>query len=326
MINLIKAPIEKELESYEEFTRKAIRSEEPFLNSILDYVFENKGKSLRPMLVLLSAGMHSASPAAGLGKRAYLAAMLVEMIHTASLIHDDVIDESDTRRGHPSVNARWKSRNAVLTGDYILARNMQAGLESGQYDLLTYVSRAMGELCEGELSQSDHSARVEMTRRDYTDIIYKKTAVLIGSAAALGALAVGAGNEAVSRMRRFGDYLGMAFQIKDDILDYTGIDIGKPVGNDLREKKITLPLLALLEKCGPERREQLTALLRETDTHPENIETLRRTVIEEGGIETARQVMQEYVQKAVALLADYPHSHYRTSLATLCSYVAEREK
>ena len=253
--------------------------------------------------------------------------MLVEMIHVASLIHDDVIDESDTRRGRPSANARWQSHKAVILGDFILARNMNIGLSSGQFDLVTHVCGSMAALCEGEVLQSECAEKHTMTRQAYLDIIYKKTACLIGVSASAGAMAVGAPREKVALMRRFGEAVGMAFQIQDDILDYMRTaHTGKPANNDLREGKITLPLLAVLDKAEPERREELLGRLARCHDDEESVEYLQDAVETGGGLTFAAEVLRSYVARAVDMLSEYEPSEYRTALANLCAYIAERDR
>ena len=258
----IRKPVTAELEAFDAFVESQFTAEGELLSDMLRYALSSRGKGIRPLLVMLSAALNAPVKAAAGGRRACLAAMLVEMIHVASLIHDDVIDEADTRRGKPSVNARWQSRNAVVVGDYILAKNMDLGLKSGQFDLVTHVCGAIATLCEGEILQNDKANRQEMTRASYLDIIYKKTACLIGVSASAGALAVRATRDKVATMRRFGEAVGMAFQIQDDILDYTpSAQTGKPACNDLREGKITLPLLAVLDRASAERRADLLGRL-----------------------------------------------------------------
>ena len=253
--------------------------------------------------------------------------MLVEIIHTASLIPDDVIDEADTRRGRASANAKWQSRNAVVLGDYLLARNMELGMRSGQYDLVSYVIASIATLCEGELLQSDRAERMEITRDAYLEIIYKKTASLLGISAGVGALSAGANREQVARMRRFGDALGMAFQIQDDILDFTrGAETGKPSNNDLREHKITLPLLLLLDRADAARRDELLALLARCREDEAAVDALQQAVEEQGGLQEASKVMQSYLQRATALLAEWPDGPIRSALVNLCAYVAERNR
>ena len=220
-LDMIRKPVEGDLEAFEQFIRQKFTADGTLLSEMLDYALSARGKGIRPMTVLLSAALNAPAGQRSGGLRALLAATLVEMIHVASLIHDDVIDESDMRRGRASVNARWQSRNAVVVGDYILAKNMDLGLKSGQFDLVTHVCGAIATLCEGEILQNDKANRQEMTRASYLDIIYKKTACLIGVSASAGALAVGASREKQALMRKFGESIGMAFQIQDDILDYT---------------------------------------------------------------------------------------------------------
>lgn len=325
-LSAIRRPIEHDLQLYEEFIRKFFRADSEPLHSILEYIISNRGKGVRPMLVLLSAGMFSHSPESGAGKRTMLAAMLVEMIHTASLVHDDVIDESDMRRGKPSVNALWQSRNAVLVGDYILAVTMNTGIRSAQYDIVAHIINAISDLCEGELIQSALSRTLDMTREAYLDIIYKKTATLIGISASVGALSVGASREEVARMRRFGDCIGMAFQIRDDILDYTpDASTGKPSGNDLLEHKITLPLLCVLEHCDEQERARIVDKIRNDNT-PEARAAIQQLVLERGGVEGAAGAMREYLSTATAILSRYPASDYRDSLINLCAYIGERDR
>ena len=323
----IRRPIERQLEEYNGFLARHMKSDNDYVEGILSYILENGGKSIRPMTVLLSAALHSPDPDRGLGLRTYLGAMLVEMMHTASLVHDDVIDESDMRRGKPSVRAMLNSRSAVITGDFILAKSITVGLDSAQYDIVDYVVRAMGELCEGELIQSEQSHRLEMTRGIYLDIIRKKTATLFSVSAGIGAMSVGARPEQVADIRRFGEYIGMAFQIKDDILDYdTRTDTGKPACNDLKEQKITLPLLVLLEKSAPERKAELLEKLSSAATKPENIMYLHDAVAAGGGIVESEHVMREYIMKACSILAKYPVSPYHNSLVLLASYAGDRRK
>ena len=224
----IRKPVTAELEALDEFVDRQFTAEGELLSDMLRYALSARGKGIRPMLVMLSAAMNAPVKGAAAGRRACLAAMLVEMIHVASLIHDDVIDEADMRRGKPSANARWQSHKAVILGDYILAKNMNIGLQSGQFDLVTHVCGSMAALCEGEVLQDECAANSTMTRQAYLDIIYKKTASLLGVSASVGALAVGATRDRVATMRRFGEAVGMAFQIQDDILDYTCARVKSP--------------------------------------------------------------------------------------------------
>lgn len=325
-IDAIRKPIETELDEFDGFVRSQMRAESGLLAEMLDYILSSRGKGIRPVIAMLSAAINS--PTGRIGRRTHLAAMLVEMIHVASLIHDDVIDEADMRRGKPSVNARWQSKNAVLAGDYILARNMDIGMSSGQYDLVSHIVRTIATLCEGEVMQSDHTARMDTSREIYFDIIRRKTASLISVSASAGAMSAGASGERTAAMRRFGEALGMAFQISDDILDYTSRPsvTGKPANADLREGKITLPLIEVLENVGEERRRELLDMLKECRHDPAKAEMLCRTVESEGGIERAREAMKAYLQRAMSVLAEYEPSPYRESLMNLCAYVAERDR
>lgn len=326
-LDIIRKPVSSELEAFDAFVESQFSAEGELLSDMLRYALSSRGKGIRPLMVLLSAAMNSPVEGAAGGRRVHLAAMLVEMIHVASLIHDDVIDESDTRRGQPSANARWQSHKAVILGDYILARNMSIGLTSGQFDLVTHVCGAMTALCEGEVLQSDYADRHTMNRQAYLDIIYKKTASLIGISASAGAMAVGAPHEKTALMRRFGEAVGMAFQIQDDILDYTReAHTGKPANNDLREGKITLPLLAVLDKASDERRAALLERLARCHDDEESVEYLQHTVENEGGIAFAAEVMQSYITRAVEMLSGYEDSQYRSALVNLCTYIAERDR
>ncbi len=326
-LDMIRKPIAADLEAFDEFVARNFTAEGDLLSGMLRYALSSRGKGIRPMIVMLSAGLNSAVKGDTVGRRAYLAAMLVEMIHVASLIHDDVIDEADTRRGKASVNARWQSHKAVILGDYVLAKNMNIGLASGQFDLVTHVCGSMAALCEGEILQSERAEKGDMTRAAYLDIIRRKTASLIGVSASAGAMAAGASREKTALMGRFGEAVGMAFQIQDDILDYTRANhTGKPVNNDLREHKVTLPLLAVLERVGEKRRAELLDRLSRCDRDDAEVEYLQHTVENEGGLATASEVMQEYLARAAGMLSGYEPSEYRAALVNLCAYIAERDR
>ena len=322
----IRKPVAEELRAYDAFVARQFTAEGELLSDMLRYALSSRGKGIRPLLVILSAAMNAPVEGAAAGLRTSLAAMLVEMIHVASLIHDDVIDEADTRRGKPSVNARWQSNKAVILGDYILARNMNIGLTSGQIDLVTHGCGSITALCEGELLQDECAEKHDMTRKAYTDIIYKKTACLLGISTSAGALSVRAPREKVAQMRRFGEALGMAFQIQDDILDYASTQTGKPADNDLREGKITLPLLCVLERVDAERRAELLRRLARCREDEREVEYLHATVVNQGGLDEARSVLRGYIERAAGMLSDFAPSPYRTALVDLCAYVAERDR
>ena len=329
----IRRPIKADLEAFDKFVENNFSAEGDMLHEMLVYALSSRGKGVRPILTMLTASMTSrvehndaASDEPHCSKRTYLAAMLVEMIHTASLIHDDVLDSADERRGRPSVNAKWQSNMAIILGDYILARTMSIGMSSAQYDLVTYVGTAMATLCEGEVLQSQHAQRLDTTREDYFDIIYQKTASLLGVSAALGALSVGASREEVDRMRKFGEAIGIAFQIQDDILDYNRENnTGKPANNDLRERKITLPLIEVMERATAEEREEIIALLGRCNEDEAAVDRLQTMVVEGRGLELAAETMHAYIARAMHHLSKYPESPYRTALLELCRFIADRD-
>lgn len=334
-IDDIRRPISADLKAFDAFIADNFSAEGDMLQEMLTYALSSRGKGVRPILTLLTASLCSASEpvAESCGeerhctKRTYLAAMLVEMIHTASLIHDDVLDSADERRGKPSVNAKWQSNMAIMLGDYILARTLSIGMSSAQYDIVSYVGTAMGTLCEGEVLQSQHARAFDTTRDDYFAIIYQKTASLLGVSAALGALSVGASREEVERMCKFGEAIGIAFQIKDDILDYNrNNNTGKPANNDLREHKITLPLIEVMERSTPEQREHIIELLKRCDSDDEAVDAIQAIVEQGDGLKYAEQAMQAYLSRALHLLAKYPDTPYRASMMQLCTFIAERDK
>ena len=335
-INDIRKPIIKDLEAFDTFIADNFSAEGELLQEMLTYALSSRGKGIRPILTLLIASLHSPIAAREgdfsgetqhCTKRTYLAAMLVEMIHTASLIHDDVLDSADERRGKPSVNAKWQSNMAIILGDYILARTLSLGMASAQYDLISYIGTAMATLCEGEVLQSQHAEKYDTTRYDYFDIIYRKTASLLGVSAALGALSVGANREEVERMRKFGEAIGIAFQIQDDILDYKRENnTGKPANNDIREHKITLPLIAVMERATEEQKAAIIELLRRCSDDDKALDKLHNLVVENGGLEEASDVLKSYIARAMHLLHKYDDTPYRQSLLDLCTFIAERDR
>ncbi|MBO5971694.1 MAG: polyprenyl synthetase family protein [Alistipes sp.] len=334
-INDIRKPILKDLEAFDKFIADNFSAEGELLKEMLTYALSSRGKGIRPILTLLIASMHSPIVAREgytddkphCTKRTYLAAMLVEMIHTASLIHDDVLDSADERRGKPSVNAKWQSNMAIILGDYILARTMALGMASAQYDLISHIGSAMATLCEGEVLQSQHADKYDTTRDDYFDIIYRKTASLLGVSAALGALSVGANRGDVERMQKFGEAIGMAFQIQDDILDYKrDNNTGKPTNNDLREHKITLPMIEVMERASEQQRKEMIELLRRADSDNEALDKLHNIVVEGGGLGYAAEVLKSYLTRAMHLIHKYEETPFRKSLLDLCTFIAERDR
>ena len=330
-INDIRRPISADLEAFDKFVADNFNAEGEMLQEMLTYALSSRGKGIRPILTMLSGLTCTAAPyrpdERNCTKRTYLAALMMEMIHTASLIHDDVLDSADERRGKPSVNAKWQSNLAIILGDYILARTMSIGMASAQYDIVSYVGSAMAALCEGEVLQSQHAKSLDTTREDYFTIIYQKTASLLGVCAALGALSLGAQREDIDRMRKFGEAIGIAFQIQDDILDYNRANnTGKPVNNDLREHKITLPLIEVMERKTEQEQKAIIALIERCDKDDEALDTLHAMVHDEGGIERATETMQAYLSRALHLVSKYEDTPYRKALIDLCTFVAERDK
>lgn len=325
-LDAIRQPIREQLEAFDAFVGRQFTAEGELLSEMLQYALSSRGKGIRPTLVLLTAAM-LAGDADKVGRRSHIAAMLVEMIHVASLIHDDVIDEADQRRGKPSPNALWQSRNAVILGDYLLARNMQIGLESGQFDLISHIVGAMNSLCEGEVLQSDSAKKQICSRERYFEIIRRKTASLLRVSCSAGALSVGAPSDDVERMAALGEAIGIAFQIQDDILDFMPeANTGKPKNNDLREGKITLPLLVVLEHATEERRAELLARLKRCHDEPEEVAYLQHTVEQCGGVKEACRCMEEYVDRGLEILRHYPRTPYREALEALCHYIAQRDR
>lgn len=330
-IDDIRRPISADLEAFDKFVADNFNAEGEMLQEMLTYALSSRGKGIRPILTMLSALTCTAATyrpdERNCTKRTYLAALMMEMIHTASLIHDDVLDSADERRGKPSVNAKWQSNLAIILGDYILARTMSLGMASAQYDIVSYVGTAMAALCEGEVLQSQHAKNLDTTRDDYFTIIYQKTASLLGVCGAIGAMSLGAQREDVERMRKFGEALGIAFQIQDDILDYNRQNnTGKPVNNDLREHKITLPLIEVMERKTEEERGAIIKLVERCNDDNEALDTLHNMVHDEGGIERATETMQAYLSRAMHLVSKYEDTPYRKALLDLCTFVAERDK
>ena len=330
-IDDIRQPISADFKAFDEFVAENFIAEGEMLREMLTYALSSRGKGIRPILTMLSALTcvpDTPNPEVRhCSKRTYLAALMLEMIHTASLIHDDVLDSADERRGKPSVNAKWQSNLAIILGDYILARTMSLGMASAQYDLVSYVGSAMAALCEGEVLQSQHARNFDTTRDDYFAIIYQKTASLLGVCAALGAMSVGAPRGDVDRMRKFGEAIGIAFQIQDDILDYNRANnTGKPANNDLREHKITLPMIEVMEQKSEAERKEIIELLKRCDSDEAALDTLHNIVVEGGGMERASETMQAYLSRAMHLIAKYEDTPYRKALLDLCTFVAERDK
>jgi len=317
----ITSPIEKEMKKFEPYYKKNFDTKIPLLNIITNYLIRRKGKQMRPMLVFLSAKLNGT-----VSDGTYTAAGLIELLHNATLIHDDVVDETYQRRGFFSINALWRSKIAVLVGDYYLAMGLIKSLEENQTEVLRIVSKAVKEMSEGELLQIEKSRKLNITEDIYYDIIRKKTATLIAACTSAGAYSVGATDEDVSKMHDFGQNLGIAFQIRDDLLDYEKTNLaGKPSGNDLKEKKMTLPLIHVLSQQSPAKRKQILSTIKKHHKNGKKIAPIVEFVKENGGIDYARTKMTEYRDKALSILSTFPGSDARDGLEELVHYTTTRK-
>jgi len=322
-IDLFAAPIKNEIQQFEPYFRSSMQTKVPLLNIIMNYILRRKGKQMRPMFVFLTAKMINNE----VGNSTYTAASLIELLHTATLIHDDVVDEAYERRGFFSVNALWKSKISVLVGDYLLSKGLLVAVENNEYELLKIVSVAVREMSEGELLQIQKSRRLNITEDIYYEIIRKKTAALIAACTACGAKSSGADDETVEKMRLFGEYVGMAFQIKDDLLDYqnNGL-IGKPSGNDIKEKKLTLPIIHVLGKNNGTDKKEIIKRIIKHHKNKKKVQEVIDFVIKNGGLDYASGVMNEYKLKALEIIKDFPDNDSKKSMIGLVDYVVTRKK
>ncbi|ASB49070.1 polyprenyl synthetase family protein [Alkalitalea saponilacus] len=317
----IKAPIKKEMQDFEPYFKTQLNSKIPLLNIITNYILRRKGKQMRPMLVFLSAKLNGQITDAS-----FTAAGLIELLHTATLIHDDVVDETYQRRGFFSINALWRSKIAVLVGDYFLSVGLISALKTKQIGVLEVVSDAVKEMSEGELLQIEKSRQLNITEEEYYEVIRKKTATLIAACTKAGAYSVNADEEHVEKMYKFGTYLGMAFQIRDDLLDYEKTNLaGKPTGNDLKEKKITLPLLHVLGKMENGEKKKILRTIKKDHKKEKKIAPIMQMVKEKGGIDYSRQMMSEYRDKALEILYTYPVCETRNALEELVHFTTTRK-
>jgi len=318
----IKAPIAKEMKEFEKFFKNSMKSKVPLLDIITNYIIRRKGKQMRPIFVFLSAKLHGE-----ITKSTYNAASLVELMHTATLVHDDVVDESYQRRGFFSINALWKNKIAVLVGDYLLSKGLLLSVENEEFDILKIVSDAVREMAEGELLQIEKARKLNTDEDIYFEIIRKKTATLLASCTAAGTKSTGASDEVVEKMQKFGENIGIAFQIKDDLFDYQKKNLtGKPSGNDIQEKKITLPLLYSLNNAKNGDYKRITKLIKKHNKKPKTIKTVIDFVNETGGIEYAEKKMNEYKEKSLNILSEFPDCEAKTALIELVKFTIERNK
>ena len=315
------APVEEELSHFEPYFKKSTKTSIPFLDTIIHYVLRHKGKQMRPILVFLSAKLNGT-----FNERTYHAALTIELLHTATLVHDDVVDESYQRRGFFSVNAIWKNKIAVLVGDFILAKGLLWSIEHKDYDILHFISVAVREMSEGEILQIQKARKLDITEEIYFEIIRKKTASLMATSAAVGTCSVTDDPEIIERMRLFGEYAGIAFQIKDDLFDFQKSNLlGKPTGNDLHEKKITLPLIHALNQGSTSEKRTILNIVRKKGKTASDLTQVAQYITAKGGFDYAEKVMLEYRQKALEQLAVYPDSEYKRALAAFVGYITERE-
>lgn len=321
-VEIIRRPIEAEMDVFEKKFLEVMSSGVPLLDRVLYYIVRRKGKQMRPMFVFLTAKMLSDAP---VGDATYRAASLIELGHTASLVHDDVVDESDRRRNFFSVNAIWKNKIAVLVGDFMLTQALTLAVDYGEFDMLREVGHTAKQMSEGELLQIEKARRLNITEETYYEVIRGKTASLIGACTAVGAISVGADKETVDRMRHLGLLCGMAFQIKDDLFDYTEDKIGKPTGIDIREQKMTLPLIHVLNRVDKDRRKWMINIVKRHNKDKKRVRELIAFVRQEGGLEYAAARMNAFKDEAMAILGSYPDSQAKRSLEEMVRYCTERK-
>jgi len=322
-LDVIKAPIAAEMEEFEHKFRASMQSRISLLDKIMTYIVKRKGKQIRPMFVFFTAKISGGDP---IPEATFRGAALIELLHTATLVHDDVVDESNYRRSFFSVNALWKNKIAVLVGDYLLSKGLLLSLENNDFELLKIVSNAVRELSEGELLQIEKARRLDITEEVYFEIIRQKTASLIASCCAVGAASAGANLETIERARLFGEKVGIAFQIKDDLFDYGTAEIGKPVGIDIKEKKMTLPLIYALQQADWLTKRRIIFNVQNNDGRKDRVQAVIDFVKQSGGLDYAVRRMQAYRDEALQLLYTFPESPARTSLEQLINYTIEREK
>ncbi len=312
--------IENELKTFELKFKDAVSSQAPMLDRIMRYIVKRKGKQLRPMFVFLSARL-----CGEINESTYRAASMVELLHTATLMHDDVVDDSMERRGFFSVYALWKAKATVLIGDYLYAKGLLLSLDHNDYRILHILSDAVRKMSEGELLQLEKARNLNLKEDIYYEIIRSKTASLVASACAAGAWSTTNNNDITEKMRLFGENAGMAFQIKDDLFDYSNDDVGKPTGNDIKEKKLTLPLIYTLNNADKETRRKIIFIIKNENKNKEKIKYVIDKVVENGGIKYATNKMNEFRQKSMDILNQFPENQYRKGLENLVNFVTDRK-
>ena len=314
--NLIAA----ELSIFEQKFAQSVKSKTPLLDRIMKYIIKRKGKQLRPMFVFLSAKLHGT-----VNESTYRAAALVELLHTATLVHDDVVDESLERRGFFSVNALWKNKIAVLVGDYLLSKGLLLSTDAEDFKHLHILSEAVKQMSEGELLQIEKARKLNLKEEIYFEIIRSKTASLLSSACAVGAWSTSKDENLTARMKLFGEKTGIAFQIKDDLFDYGNDNVGKPTGNDLKEKKLTLPIIYTLNNVDASEKRKIIYIIKNENKNAEKVKYVMQKVIDTGGINYAIDKMNQYRDEALAILFEFPKSDIRDGLEELVRYTTDRK-
>ncbi len=311
--------IKAEMESFEKYFREAMKSKVPLLDRIMQYIVKRKGKQLRPMFVLLCAKMGG-----DINTSTYRAASLVELLHTATLVHDDVVDESFQRRGFFSINELWKNKVAVLVGDYLLSKGLLLSIDNNDFDILKILSKAVKNMSEGELLQIEKTRNLNLKEETYFEIIKGKTASLLSSACAAGAFTTFDEKFFIEKLELFGEYVGMAFQIKDDLFDYGNTLTGKPTGNDIKEKKLTLPLIYTLNNCDASLKKKIIYIVKNENRDKQKVRFVADAVKQSGGINYAEKQMFDYRDLALNILYEFPASETREALEDLVRYTTDR--
>lgn len=310
------------MDEFQSFFKAYLKSKAPLLNVIIAYLLKQKGKQMRPMLVFLTARLNG-----NINQSTYHAASIIELMHTATLVHDDVVDDSNMRRGFFSIKALWKNKIAVLVGDYLLAKGLLLAVNKGEFDLLRIVSHAVEEMSEGELIQIERARKLDIDEQIYFEIIKKKTAALMVACTAAGSHSVGLSGDGLKQMELFGEYLGIAFQIRDDLFDYDmNGNIGKPTGNDIKERKMTLPFIHAMNVCAASEKRLIMKLMRKKHKTQDMVEQILQFVKKHGGIEYAHNIMLDYKNKALEILSTFPDNEANKSLVALVEYTIERKK
>lgn len=323
IVEQIKLPIAFEMDLFEQKFQLSMSSKVALLNRITHYIVNRKGKQMRPMFVFLVAKMLNNGE---VSERTYRGASVIELIHTATLVHDDVVDDSNRRRGFFSINALWKNKIAVLVGDYLLSKGLLLSIDNNDFDLLKIISVAVKEMSEGELLQLEKARKLDITEKVYYEIIRQKTATLIAACCSLGAASVKPNSPEVENMRKFGELIGMAFQIKDDLFDYSEEKIGKPTGIDIKEQKMTLPLIYVLNNSSNKEKAWLINSIKNHNKDKKRVKEVITFVKQNNGLEYAIEKMKQFQQQALQILQDYPESEYKNSLVLMVNYVIDRKK